>query len=197
MPDSAPSPFTDLDAYLALPRVSGLAVAPDGSRVVTTISELDDNRTAFVTAIWELDPDGIRPARRLTRGPKGERAPVFTPGGDLLFLASRPTGDCTEHGDSPPAALWRLPAQGGEAVEECAPPGGVASVRCARAAGVTVVSAPLLASATDLGDDKRLRALRKDNRVSAILHSGTRCARGTTTWARISRTCSTPPTAVI
>jgi len=61
MSDNPPSPFADLDAYLALPRVSGLAVAPDGSRVVTTISELDDKHTAFVTALWELDPDGIRP----------------------------------------------------------------------------------------------------------------------------------------
>ncbi|BCI54171.1 peptidase S9 [Mycolicibacterium litorale] len=162
------SPFDDLDAFLALPRVSGLAVSPDGSRVVTTISELDDTATEFVTAIWELDPAGRDPARRLTRGAKGERAPAFTPGGDLLFLASRPTKD----DQSPPAALWRLPAAGGEAVEELAVPGGVAAVHCARAAGVTVVGASMLASATDLDDDKRLRALRKDNKVSAILHSG-------------------------
>ncbi len=166
--DDAATPFHELDAYLGLPRVAGLAVSPDGSRVVTTISELDDKRTAFVTAIWELDPAGRRPARRLTRGAKGERAPAFTPGGDLLFLAARPT----KEDDSPPAALWRLPAQGGEAVEEVAPPGGVTSVHCARAAGVTVVSAPMLASAADLDDDKRLRGLRKDNKVSAVLHSG-------------------------
>jgi len=30
------SPFGDLDDFLALPRVSGLAVSPDGSRVVFT-----------------------------------------------------------------------------------------------------------------------------------------------------------------
>ncbi|WP_193047154.1 prolyl oligopeptidase family serine peptidase [Mycolicibacterium baixiangningiae] len=172
MAASPSSPFADLDTYLALPRVSGLAVSPDGSRVVTTISELDDTRTAFVTAVWELDPAGGRPARRLTRGAKGERTPVFTAGGDLLFLASRPTKDSTVDGDSPPAALWRLPAAGGEAVEEFALPGGVGAVRCARSAAVTVVGAPLLASATDLDDDKRLRALRKDNKVSAVLHSG-------------------------
>ncbi|MGE2714977.1 prolyl oligopeptidase family serine peptidase [Mycolicibacterium litorale] len=172
MPDHSDSPFGDLDAYLAVPRVSGLAVSPDGSRVVTTISELDEDRTTFVTAIWELDPSGDRPARRLTRGAKGERAPAFTPGGDLLFVAARPGKDTSPGGDAPPAALWRLPAAGGEAVEELAPPGGVTAVHCARAAGVAVVSAPLLSSATDLDDDKRLRALRKDNKVSAILHSG-------------------------
>lgn len=172
MATDANTPFADLDEYLALPRVAGLAVAPDGSRVVTTISELDDAGTAFVTAVWELDPAGVRPARRLTRGAKGERAPTFTADGDLLFLASRPTKDSTGDGDSPPAALWRLPASGGESVEEFSAPGAVAGVRAARAANVTIVSAPLLASAADLDDDKRLRGLRRDNKVSAVLHAG-------------------------
>jgi hypothetical protein len=30
------TPFGDLDEFFALPRVSGLAVSPDGSRVVTS-----------------------------------------------------------------------------------------------------------------------------------------------------------------
>jgi dipeptidyl aminopeptidase/acylaminoacyl peptidase len=162
------TPFADLDEYLALPRVSGLAVSPDGRRVVTTIAELDKSRTEFVSAIWELDPAGERPARRLTRGAKGESAPAFTADGDLLFVAARPApGD-----DSPPARLWRLPEAGGEAVEVLAPAGGVAGVRTARGADTTIVTAPLLAAAADIGDDARLRALRKDNKVTAVLHTG-------------------------
>ncbi|MCV7173234.1 S9 family peptidase [Mycobacterium manitobense] len=162
------TPFADLDEYLALPRVSGLAVSPDGRRVVTTIAELDKNRTEFVSAIWELDPAGEQPARRLTRGAKGESAPAFTAEGDLLFVAARPApGD-----DSPPARLWRLPAAGGEAVEVLAPAGGVAGVRTARGADTTIVTVPLLTAATDIGDDARLRALRKDSKVTAVLHSG-------------------------
>jgi dipeptidyl aminopeptidase/acylaminoacyl peptidase len=162
------TPFDDLDAYLALPRASGLAVSPDGSRVVTSIAELNEKRTEFVTAIWELDPDGRKPARRLTRGAKGESSPVFTADGDLMFLAARPT----EGDDTPPASLWRLPAAGGEAVEALALPGGIDAVRTARAAEVTAVAATLLRSAAGIDDDKRLRALRKDNKVSAVLHSG-------------------------
>ena len=54
--------FGDLDDYFALPRVSGLAVSPDGSRVVTTVSELNDKRTEYVNAIWEVDPEGVRQA---------------------------------------------------------------------------------------------------------------------------------------
>src|SRR5882757_4541556 len=134
------SPFDDLDDFLALPRVSGLAVSPDGSRVVTSVAELNEKRTEYVSAIWELDPAGRRPARRLTRGAKGESAPAFTADGDLLFVAARPT----EEDDKPPAALWRLPAAGGEAAEKLALPGGVDGVRTAHAAAVTVVTAKLL-----------------------------------------------------
>lgn len=164
------TPFHDLDEYLALPRVSGLAVSPDGSRVVTTVSTLNDKRTEFVTAIWELDPAGQQPARRLTRGVKGESSPVFAADGDLLFLAVRPTPDSKRAANRPPAALWRLPAAGGEAYEMLALPGGVAGAVSARAADVTVVSAPLLADTVD--DDKNLREQRRDNKVSAILHTG-------------------------
>lgn len=164
----AMTPFDDLDAYFALPRVAGLAVAPDGERVVTTISELNHEHTEYITAIWELDPKGVQPARRLTHGVKGESGPVFTAGGDLLFVAVRPR----DGQDDPPAALWRLPAAGGEAVEELALPGGVAAVRTAQRAARTVVTAPVLPAATNLDEDKRLRALRKENKVSAILHTG-------------------------
>lgn len=55
------TPFDDLDAYFALPRVAGLAVAPDGERVVTTISELNHERTEYITAIWELIRKGSNP----------------------------------------------------------------------------------------------------------------------------------------
>src|SRR5580693_4505588 len=96
--------FDNLDDYLALPRVSGLAVTADGSRVVTTVAELNDKRTDYVSAIWEVDPTGEKPARRLTRGSSGDSAPAFTADGDLLFVSSRPTADDT---DKPPASLWR------------------------------------------------------------------------------------------
>src|SRR6185295_14204975 len=162
------TPFDDLDEFLALPRVSGLAVAPDGSRVVTSIAELNEKRTEFVSAIWELDPAGTQPARRLTRGVKGESSPEFTADGDLLFVAARPTED----DDKPPASLWRLPAAGGEAVEELALPGGIDAVRTARAAAATVVAAKLMRSAASADQDKRLRTLRKDNKISAVVHSG-------------------------
>ena len=166
-----PSPFLDLDEFLALPRVAGLAVSPDGTRAVTTVSELNAKRTEYVSAVWDLDVAGERPARRLTRGAKGESAPVFTATGDLLFIATReiPGNDGT---DEPTASLWRLPAGGGEAVAVLDLAGGVEAVHTAREADVTLVTAPLMPSALDVADDARVRALRKDTKVSAMLHTG-------------------------
>ena len=167
-PGLSTTPFDDLDDYLALPRVSGLAVSTDGTRLVTTVAELNDKRTEYISAVWEIDPAGAQPARRLTRGTKGESSPAFASDGDVLFVAVRPTAE----DDKPPAALWRLPAAGGEAVEALALPGGVEAVRAAREADVAVVRSPLLPSARDVDDDRRLRDLRKDNKITAILHTG-------------------------
>jgi dipeptidyl aminopeptidase/acylaminoacyl peptidase len=163
------TPFRDLDAYLDLPRVSGLAVSPDGTRVVTTIAELNAKRTEYVTAIWELDPTGYAQPRRLTRGIKGESSPAFTAGNDVVFVAKRSTDDTEE---PPPAALWRLPGAGGEATQVLDLPGGVDAVHVAAGADVTLVTTPMLPSATGVEDDRRLRTLRKDSKVSAILHTG-------------------------
>ena len=163
------TPFDNLDHYLALPRVSGLAVSADGSRVVTTVAELNDTGTEYISAIWEVDPAAERPARRLTRGRNGESAPAFTADGDLLFVSSRAS---TDDADKPPASLWRLPAAGGEATEVLSMPGGIDVVRTARGADTVIVGAPLLAAALDVDDDRRLRDLRKASKVNAILHSG-------------------------
>jgi dipeptidyl aminopeptidase/acylaminoacyl peptidase len=167
-----PTAFDNLDDYLALPRVSGLAVSADGTRVVTTVAELNDKRTEYISAVWDVDPAGERPARRLTRSANGDSSPAFTAGGDLLFVSSRPSAADADDGKKPPASLWRLPAGGGEAVEVLSMPGGVSAVRTARDADAAVVAAPLLPAARDIEDDRRLRDLRKDGQVTAILHSG-------------------------
>src|ERR1700733_13549509 len=90
--------FDNLDDYLALPRVSGLAVSADGSRVVTTVAELNDKRTEHIGAVWGVDPAGGRPARRLTRSANGESSPAFTIDGDLLFVSSRPSAENADDG---------------------------------------------------------------------------------------------------
>src|SRR5947209_218556 len=163
--------FDSLDDYLALPRVAGLAVSPDGTRVVTTVAELNDKRSKHVTAIWELDPAGQRPAHRLTRSPGGESSPTFTADGDLLFLSSRPSGENSDASTKTPASLWRLPAAGGEAVEVLSVPGAIGAVRTARGAEAVVIAAAMLPASRDVDHDRRLRDLRSDLSVTAILHT--------------------------
>ncbi|MGF9663697.1 prolyl oligopeptidase family serine peptidase [Arthrobacter crystallopoietes] len=162
--------FHDLDHYIALPRLGSLALSPDGSRLITAVSVLNGKSTEDTTALWEVDPAGSRPARRITRSAKGEANPVFLPSGDLLFTSARPAPE-TE-ADEPLAALWKLPAGGGEARQLLSRPGGINSVLTARSADVAVVNADVLPGAADEEDDARLRQLRKDKQISAILHSG-------------------------
>ncbi|GAB2613058.1 S9 family peptidase [Pseudactinotalea suaedae] len=164
------TPFHDLDAFVAMPRLGSLALSPDGRRLVVGVSTLDPKSTGYVTALWEVHPDGAAPARRLTRGAKGESQAAFTAAGDLLFVAKRAHGETGE--DKAKPAVWMLPAGGGEARLLAERPGGVSSVKAAREAATVVVSAGTLASATDTESEQRLRDLRSDNKISAILHSG-------------------------
>ncbi len=167
------TPFHDLDAYIAIPRLSGLVLSPDGSRLVTAVQTLDPERTAYRTALWEVDPAGERPARRLTRSAKGESAAVFTSEGDLLFTSARPDPDAPADGkDDPEAALWLLPRAGGEARVIATAPGGIRQPLAAQDAAVVSVAAPVLPSARDLEHDQELRKVRKELKVSAILHAG-------------------------
>jgi dipeptidyl aminopeptidase/acylaminoacyl peptidase len=164
----AGTPFDDLDDYLALGRLAGLVLSPDGRRVVVAQSTLDAKATKYVTALWEIDPTGERAARRLTRGRTGETNPAFTSNGDLLFTSSRPTQDEEEL----PESLWRLPVGGGEAAVIAHRGGGITGVRAARCAPRFVVTTGVLGRSGEKDEDERLRAERKDKKVSAILHSG-------------------------
>ncbi|MGB8649451.1 MAG: alpha/beta fold hydrolase [Mycobacteriales bacterium] len=159
--------FADLDAFQALSRLSGLALSPDGSRLVTGVASLDAKEQKWVTALWEVDPTGQAPARRLTRSAEGEGSPVVTADGDVLFTSTRPDPDRSDEGDEKPA-LWLLPARGGEARQVGVRPGGVAGPRSK--AGRVVVTSATLPAATD--DDEARRKARKDAKVSAILHAG-------------------------
>jgi dipeptidyl aminopeptidase/acylaminoacyl peptidase len=187
------STFDDLDAFVATRRQGGLALSPDGARLVTTVSELSPDGTKSVTSIWEIDPTGEAPARRLTRSAAGESSAAFAPDGDLLFTSRRPD-PTLEAGEDEPAALWVLPHHGGEARQILAPGDGITSFAVARDAGHVVVSTsvPVGAAPVKIDDESRtssvdqgehadggtpladpaaaLRAGRKKAGVSARLH---------------------------
>ena len=64
------TPFHDLDQYVAIPRLSGLVLSPDGTRLVTAVATLNSKKTKFVTALWEVDPS--QPGARATADPQRE-----------------------------------------------------------------------------------------------------------------------------
>jgi dipeptidyl aminopeptidase/acylaminoacyl peptidase len=161
-------PFSDLVAYVGLPRVGGLWLSPDGRRLVVGVATLDRKEQGYTTALWEVDPDGTRPSRRLTRSGKGESAAAFTPSGDLLFVSARPEPD-GEADEEPKPALWLQPAAGGDARMVASPPGGVREVVVSEA-GTVVLGTGMMPSSADTAGDKELREKRKEAGVSAILH---------------------------
>jgi len=163
------TPFADLADYIALRRVSGLTLSPDGTRLVVAVAVLDEKRTAYVSSLWEVDPAGDRPARRLTWGPKSESAPTFLADGSLIFTSARPDPDATPADDTP-AALWLLPATAGEARPLATRPGGIGTAAVARDVGTIVLASPTLPSSGTFQEEADRRKARKEAKVNAVLH---------------------------
>ncbi|HLK72317.1 MAG TPA: S9 family peptidase [Streptosporangiaceae bacterium] len=163
---------------MAIPRVTALRLAPDGTWLAAAVQTLSPDRKKYLTSLWRIDTGG-GPPRRLTRSAEGEASPRFLPDGSLLFASKRPDpGAAAGKPDVTPAQgarLWLLPPGGGEARMVITLPGGVMAAEAARDAGSVVLSAPVLPAAgrdgqASAADDARLRAERGDAGVTAILH---------------------------
>jgi dipeptidyl aminopeptidase/acylaminoacyl peptidase len=161
--------FSSLDDYVATPRIAGLALSADGTRLFATVAQLAPDGKRYVFSIWQLDPAGQAPAVRLTRSAEGEGGMAPAPDGSLLFVSKRPWagGKDDDVGEEP--ALWSLPPVG-EPRRLATRPGGIASVAVARDSGGVVVSSPTLPGAVDGDDESTRRNARKDNAVNAMLH---------------------------
>jgi dipeptidyl aminopeptidase/acylaminoacyl peptidase len=160
------STFDDLDAFVATRRTAGLALSPDGTRLVTTVSELSADGKGYGTSLWEIDPGGARAPRRLTRSSAGESSAAFTPEGDLLFTSRRPDTTAEKPAEDR-AALWLLSARGGEARPVAERPGGVSGFAVARDSGTLALVTPKPVE----GDAEEQREARESAGVSARLHT--------------------------
>ncbi|HEY6496441.1 MAG TPA: S9 family peptidase [Trebonia sp.] len=170
MTDAA-SPFHDLNDYLAIPRVTGFRLSPDGSWLAATVQSLSPDKKKYLTSIWRIDTGG-GPSTRLTRSADGEGNPRFLPDGALLFTSRRrdpdraPSAGYGQDGDDK-TALWLLPA-GGEARLVAALPCGIEGVETAPGASTIVLTGSALRG--EAAQDERRRQARKEAGVTAILH---------------------------
>ena len=159
------SDHTDLAAFVALPRVTGLVLSPDGGRLVATVAQPDAAGARYASALWEVPLAGGEPVR-LTRSEQGESGPAFLPDGSLVFGSGRPDPD----GEGDDAALWLLPPSGEPRVlARCA--GGLSGAAVARDAGTVVAAGSRLARST-AADDAARRKTRDERKVTAVLHTG-------------------------
>ena len=191
------TPFHDLHDYMALPRLTGLRLAPDGSWLAASVSALSADGRTFKTSIWRIpagpgqarprhcpaDPVGrgrgqpglpagrlagvpVRPARPAGRPGRRPAHPLPGSGHRLRRRLPRPRAT----GTARKRALWLLPADGGEACQLTAPPGGISRLATAAAAPLAAFTCPVLPGASGIADDAQRRKSRADAGVTAILH---------------------------
>ncbi len=165
------SPWADLHAYVATPRLTGLLLSHDGGTLVATVQQLNPDKTTYVSALWQVDPTGAAGARRLTRGVEGEAAAAFLRDGSLLFTSKRPVPpDGSDDISEATRAIWCLPSAGGESYVLARRDGGWDALVTAADADVAVVGLSAMPGTTDEAEAAKVRAERRKKKVAAILH---------------------------
>ncbi|MFC8427366.1 alpha/beta fold hydrolase [Streptomyces sp. NPDC057253] len=159
------SPLALHDRLVAQPRPQGLALAPDGTRLVLAVQTPDEEGSRYVSELWEVDPAGERDPHRVPGSQQGDFAPAFTADGTLLFLSDRESG---EPGHEAGASLWSLSSSG--AAERIAQhPGGTKAFTAAARSGTLAWTADLLPGAGDARTHADLLRRRRRAGISAVL----------------------------
>ncbi|MEU6355984.1 S9 family peptidase [Streptomyces sp. NPDC047072] len=153
-----------LRPFLTEPRLSGLTLAPDGTRLVATVDVLDEQGAGYVPELWEVDPSGEREARPVAGTAQGDAAPAFAADGTLLFRSDR--------GESDGPAVWAL-SRGGEPEPVARHPGGISAFAAGGPSGTLAYTAALLPGAVDAESHGELLEARRRAKLSAILYEDT------------------------
>ncbi len=91
---------------VAMKRLGGLAISPDGKLVVfvRTVPILEEDKIQYRSHIWLMSTKGGE-SFQLTNGPNGDGDPQWSPGSNLIAFTSR-RGDKNQ--------IWIMPIAGGE-----------------------------------------------------------------------------------
>src|SRR6266516_402243 len=92
-----------------LANVGDPRISPDGSRVAYVVTGADKEANDYRAAIWVAPLDGSGEPRPFTSGEKRDSTPRWSPDGNWLAFASN-RGE-----EKSPAAIYVIPATGGEA----------------------------------------------------------------------------------
>jgi dipeptidyl aminopeptidase/acylaminoacyl peptidase len=101
-----PHPFSVHD-LVAMDRISGQTVSPDGQWIVFTLRKTDLKANKGRTDLWLVGADG-KGLRRMTSDPAGDSDPCWSKDGKTIYFISTRSGS---------SQVWRMAAGGGEAVQ--------------------------------------------------------------------------------
>ncbi|MCB9780056.1 MAG: S9 family peptidase [Alphaproteobacteria bacterium] len=164
----------DIDAYVALGRVSACAQAPDGRWLAVAIATADPVEGRFRSALWRVPVDGGAP-EKLVEEARNARAPAFGGDGALYFLGEEPVGEeeaagaagagtggaSREGGAAAPRLDQVLRWADGEVVAVTDEPRGVSAVLVARAGRTLAFVAPRVAGLPESDQRAEWRRARK------------------------------------
>jgi dipeptidyl aminopeptidase/acylaminoacyl peptidase len=137
-----------LATYFALPRVTGLAVAPDGERIVVQVTTATSDMRTLRSELRELRSNGRRQPHRLPLSDLTPTLPVFLPDGSLL---------CTRHGaEAAPGSateILQIDASWCDVTPIARVPGTIHALAAASNAPIVVIRADLLPEASTFAED--------------------------------------------
>ena len=85
---ASPAPLT-IEDYVTMPTLGSVEFSPDGKRIAYVVTRADLGRSVYDSDVWLVDADGKNNVQ-LTRGPKGDYAPRWSPDGEsIAFISDR------------------------------------------------------------------------------------------------------------